>query len=47
MRLMRYCDFLEVEVKAMNMTRILKWGVGRTVTLIIDKRSIYRKTGLY
>lgn len=41
---MRYCDFLEVEVKAKDMTRILKWEVGRSVTLIIGIGSKYAET---
>lgn len=31
----RYCDFLEVEVKVKNMTRILMWGISEGVTLLI------------
>lgn len=33
---MKYCDFLEVEVRVENMKRMLMWGISEGVALLIN-----------
>lgn len=45
-KLMRYCDFLEIEYKAKDLRRILTQGFGGGVKLIIDVGNVGRQTGI-